>query len=334
MPATIRDVAKAAGVSITTVSRALNGYPDVGAETRRKILRIAEELNYRPNAVARSLVMKRTQTIGLLVSGFMTNRMGHHFMFEVLRGLHDRLMELGYDMILASTSSARQRVVSYLDFCTERRLAGVVVMGMRLDDPYMHEVVEAPLPSVGIDLPLLSHHCGYVMSDNVYGAKLAVRHLVERGHRRIGFVNGYREAAVSRDRLRGFQEALEACGVEADPDDVWEADFTMEGGAAGLQGLLGRRPDLTAVFFASDLMAIGGLRYAAARGIRVPEQLAIVGYDDIDLVEFTNPPMTTVHQPRYEMGAAAADSLIGMLERGERPQGRVLVPELVVRGTT
>lgn len=320
-------------MSVTTVSRALNGYSDVGEETRRKVQKVAEELNYRPSAVARSLVMKRTKTIGLLISEMMSDKSGHHFTFEVLRGLHDALAKNGYDLIFANTTTAKQRLLSYLDFCTERRFDGVIVMGIRLDDPYVHEVTESPLPSVVIDIPLLSKHCGYVMTDNIHGCELAIQHLTSRGHRNIGFVNGHKEAEVSRQRLRGYKDALEKCGLPFEPSLVYEGDFSVESGAAGLEALLSANPDLTAVFFASDLMAIGALRWAQQQGIKVPGDVSIVGFDNIELSEYVTPGLTTIHQRRYEMGVTAANSLVAMLE-GDMAQGRVLPPDIVIRGTT
>ncbi|MBX6351723.1 MAG: LacI family DNA-binding transcriptional regulator [Thermoflavifilum sp.] len=334
MAVTIRDVARAAGVSITTVSRALNGYPDVNPETRRRVLEIAEQLNYRPNQVARSLVTQHTRTVGLLVSDFTKSRGGMYFMYDVLAGVHDGLAQHGYDMHLVSTTTTRQRLVSYLDFCTERRFEGVIVMGIRLDDPYVHEVVESKLPSVVIDLPLLSERCGYVMTDNVNGARFAVRHLVSKGHRTIGFVNGVPYAAVCVDRRRGFEDGMRAHGLQPDPELMEEADFTVEGGAAATRRILERRPDVTAIFYASDLMAIGGMREAVKVGRRIPQDLAVIGFDNIDLCEFVQPALTTVGQRKYEMGKSAADMLIGMLDQNLPPEGRMLAPDLIVRRST
>lgn len=334
MPITIRDVAKAAGVSITTVSRALNGYMDVSLETRRRVQQMAERLNYRPSQVARSLVMKRTRTIGLLISDFNRQPGGQHFLFDVLAGIHDRLAAVGYDMTLVSTTTAQQRLVSYLDFCTERRFDGVIVMGIRLDDPYVHEVVEATLPSVVVDLPLISKSCAYVMTDNVNGARFAVRHLLDGHHKKIGLVNGHAQAAVSQDRRRGYEDALRMANIPFDESWVYDSDFTLDGGARGLQVLKQHHPDMTAIFFASDLMAIGALRYASSNGIGVPDDLAIVGFDNIDLTQFVTPAVSTVAQPRYEMGTAAVDLLIGMLDENKPAEGRMLSPELIVRCTS
>jgi len=334
MPVTIRDVAKAAGVSITTVSRALNGYTDVSLETRRKVQQVAGRLNYRPSQVARSLVMKRTRTIGLLISDFNRQPGGQHFLFDVLAGIHDRLAVVGYDMTLVSTTTAQQRLISYLDFCTERRFDGVIVMGIRLDDPYVHEVVEATLPSVVVDLPLISKSCAYVMTDNVNGARFAVRHLLDTHHQLIGFVNGHAQAAVSQDRRRGYEDAIRMANIPFDESLVYDSDFTLDGGARGLQVLKQRHPGMTAIFFASDLMAIGALRYASANGIQVPKDLAIVGFDNIDLTQFVTPAVSTVAQPRYEMGTAAVDLLIGMLDGNKPAEGRMLSPELIIRSTS
>ncbi|KEO83390.1 LacI family DNA-binding transcriptional regulator [Tumebacillus flagellatus] len=334
MGPTIKDVAKAAGVSITTVSRVLNQYSDVNPKTRTKVLKVVEQLGYRPNSVARSLVMNRTNTVGLVVSDLSRSRNGHHFMFDVLCGINDRVQELGYDLVLFSTSTTAQKKTPYLDFVRQRRVDGVLMMGIRLDDPYTHEVVEASVPSVLIDVPLISETCSYVTTDSVVGAKLAVEHLLELGHRRIGFVNGHAQAAVSKERLQGYRIALEAAGMAFDPELVYYGNFEQEDGANGTAELLRKFPDLSAIFFASDLMALGALKYLQTHSLPVPNSLSIVGYDDIELASLMQPALTTVRQKRYEMGQSAAETLIRMLEQNEKGRGIVLPPELVVRETT
>ncbi len=334
MPVTIKDVARVAGVSITTVSHAFNGHDDVSADTRDRVLQVAKELNYRPSHVARSLVLQQTHNVGLLVSDFNTNPGGHHFLFDVMAGVHDQLAEFGYDMTLLSTTTAMQRLVSYIDFCTERRMEGVIVMGMRMNDPYMREVADAKLPSVGIDLPILSPHCGYVMTDNIQGAMHAVRHLLAKGHQRIGFINGHAEAVVSVDRLHGYQTALREAGLKVDPDLVVHSNFLVQGGEEATTVLLTKAPDVTAIFYASDLMAIGGMRRLLRMGKRVPHDVAVVGYDNIDLGEWVVPALTTVAQRRYDMGKASVDMLMGMLRRQERPRACLLTSEMVVRQST
>ncbi|POB09605.1 LacI family DNA-binding transcriptional regulator [Sulfobacillus sp. hq2] len=331
MPVTIRDVARAAGVSVTTVSHAFNGYEDVGEETKRRVLQVAKDLKYRPSRVARSLVLQQTQSVGLLISDFNANPGSNHFLFDVLAGIHNRLADLGYDVTLLSTTTARQQLISYIDFCTERRLEGVIVMGMRMDDPYMREVADASLVSVGIDLPILSEHCGYVMTDNVAGAKLAVNHLLSKNHQRIGLVNGRLDAVVSIDRLKGYEAALVEAGIGFDPELVVHADFLVEGGEKATAELVQRVPDLTAIFYASDLMALGGIRYLQKIGRMVPEDVAVVGFDNIDVGQWVLPALTTVAQQRYRMGAEAAEMLVSMLQRQREPSACILSPELIVR---
>lgn len=331
---TIKDVAKAAGVSITTVSRVLNDYTDVNQKTRLKVLKIVEELGYKPNTVARSLVMNRTQTLGLVVNELTRSRNGHHFMFDVLCGINDRAQELGYDLVLYSTSPLMQQKTPYMDFVRQRRVDGVLLMGIRLDDPYTQEVVESSVPSVLIDVPLVSETCSYVTTDNVNGAQLAVEHLLALGHRRIGFVNGHSQAAVSQERMRGYLQALETAGVSRDFSLVHYGDFEQQGGAIGTEQLLRLHPDLTAIFYASDLMALGGLAWLQEQGKRVPDDLAVVGFDDIELAAMMRPSLTTVRQNRYEMGRTAAETLVRMLADNEKGRGIILPPELVVRDTT
>ncbi|MGB8956163.1 MAG: LacI family DNA-binding transcriptional regulator [Tumebacillaceae bacterium] len=334
MSPTIKDVAREAGVSITTVSRVLNQYADVNPKTRAKVLKVIEKLGYKPNTVARSLVMNRTKTLGLVVSELSRSRNAHHFMFDVLCGINDRTQELGYDLVLYSTSPMAQKKTPYMDFVRQRRVDGVVMMGIRLDDPYTHEVVESSVPSVLVDVPLVSQTCSYVTTDNIAGARLAIDHLVALGHRRIGFVNGHTQAAVSQERLRGYQMALLNSGIPFDSELVYCGDFEPEDGATGIKHLIEKSPDLTAVFFASDLMAIGGLRHLHAQGSPVPHSISVVGFDDIDLASLMQPALTTVRQQRYEMGRTAVETLVRMLEEQEKGRGIVLSPELVVRETT
>lgn len=331
MGPTIRDVAKAAGVSVTTVSRVLNRYADVSAKTRQKVLRVIEELGYQPNAVARGLVKKRTRTIGLVVSDLTKSRSGHHFMFDVLIGVNDRAQAYGYDVILFSTSPTAQEKTSYLDFVRQRRVDGVIVMGIRLNDPYTEEIVRSSIPSVLIDVMRTSKTCSYVTTDNIAGARMATEYLLRLGHRHIGMVNGHRQADVSLQRLAGYQQALRDAGLPYRESYVYDGAFEQADGAKGTAELLSRHPEITAIFFASDLMAIGGMHQVESEGKSVPEDLSIVGFDDIDLATLVRPPLTTIRQHRYEMGETAVDTLVRMLDEGDVGRGIVLAPELIVR---
>lgn len=332
---TIKDIAKAAGVSVTTVSRALNGYYDVNEKTRQKIQAIAEKLSYRPNAVARSLVTKKTRTIGVILSEINREGAKDSLAFETLCGINDRATELDYDILLFSTSSKKQQSKSYADLCKERNVDGAILSGLRLHDPYLEEVVhDTDFPCVLIDIPLESREVGHVTTDNVKGAAAAVGHLIGLGHRRIAMINGHDEAAVSRDRLEGYRRALEGAGIPFDPQLVYNGGFREEGGFEAMYEIGYNRKDVTAVFSASDLMVLGALRALERMGRKAPEQMSIVGYDDIAIAAHCSPPLTTIRQDRYEMGYQSAQLLIDMLEQREVGRKIVLHSELIVRKST
>lgn len=333
MGVTIKDIAKRAGVSVTTVSRALNDYKDIRPETRERILRIAEELNYRPNAVARSLVMKKSQTIGLIISELTRSRTGHDLTFNIICGVNDRATEAGYDLVLSTTDPSRQEQVPYMELCRRRQLDGVILMGMRTDDPYLKEVVESSVPCVLIDVPLVGDKCGHVTLDNERGARMAVEHLIAEGHREIGMINGHAQAFVSLERLNGYRNALKEAGIEYRPEKVYFGDFEEASGREGIRHLLSRFPEMTAVFCASDTMAIGAIRELKDLGRRVPEDISVMGFDDIELASFVTPALSTVSQPVYEFGRKAVDLLIRMFD-GEIGTAEVLEPKLEIREST
>lgn len=333
MSITIKDIAKAAGVSITTVSRALNGYSDVNEATRRKIFEIAEAMGYTPNMAARSLIVKRTKTLGLLISGITRTSVKDSIAFEILCGMNDRAGELNYDLVLFNTDTQKQKMKSYKSLCLERGVDGVMIMGIRLDDPYLEEVVQSAIPCVLIDIPLTGEGVSSVNSDSVNGAYLAVQHLIRNGHRHIGLINGHAQAFVSNRRLEGYRKALDEHDIPFREAYVEDGNFTESGGAEAAVRLLSRNPDITALFCASDLMAIGAIQAIRNMGKSVPEHYSVVGYDNIGMSDYLSPPLTTVNQDRYRMGYQAAQMLIDMLE-GRKVTPQVTLPaELIVRGS-
>ncbi|WP_308638384.1 LacI family DNA-binding transcriptional regulator [Paenibacillus silvisoli] len=332
---TIKDLAKATGLSVTTVSRALNGYSDVNEDTRKKIKQAAEELNYRPSAAARSLVMKKSRTIGVIISDINREGVKDAVAYEILCGINDRSTMLDYDILLFSTSSKKQQKKSYSDLCKERGVDGAIVFGLRVNDPYLEEIVrKADFPCVLIDIPVENKNAGHVTTDNVYGAKLAVHHLLELGHRKIAMINGHNEAAVSISRLQGYKLALEQAGIPYDPALVFDGNFSEDGGCEAMYRILLNHPDVTAVFSASDLMVLGALRAMEKLNRRVPQTLSIVGYDDIPVASYCSPKLTTVRQDKYEMGYQSAQLVIDMIENRQVNRKIVLQNELIVREST
>ncbi len=346
MAVTIKDIARIVGVSPTAVSRALNDHHDIGEETRAKIKRVARELGYRRNAIARGLVTNKTDTIGLFVLGRGATGFGDPFAYEVILGVMDRVSAAGYDLVLygvgGQPAPGRDTGASYVGKCKERRVDGVIMMGIRTDDPQYQALQDLDVPCVLIDVAPPRDGIGFVASDNVLGAKQAAEHLLSLGHRRVGMLNGHGFATVSAERLEGYKIALMNAGIDYDPDLVFEGDFSRESGARAAVHFMGvpeeRRP--TGVVVASDVMAIGLMQEFKTRGLRVPRDMSVVGFDDIPSAAHVDPPLTTVRQARYDLGSTAARMLLQQLEDGRSgrgasaPPGIRLATQLVVRRST
>ncbi len=342
MPVTIKDIARVVGVSPTAVSRALNDYTDISEETRVKIKRIARELGYRRNAIARGLVRNKTDTVGLFVLGRGGSGFGDPFAYEVVLGVMDTVSAAGYDLVLYGVGGqAVGAAASYVGKCKERRVDAVILMGIRTDDPQYRTLGDLDVPCVLIDVAPPHEGIGFVSSDNVSGTKQAVEHLLSLGHTRIAMLNGHPFATVSAERLEGYKLGLMNAGLPYDADLTFEGDFSQDSGARAAEYYWGlpaeRRP--TAVVSASDIMAIGLIQGLKARGVRVPDDVSVVGFDDIPSAEHVEPPLTTVRQARYNLGATAARMVIQGVEQGRsyaRPAatGVRLATQLVVRGST
>jgi LacI family transcriptional regulator len=332
--ATIRDVAKKAGVSVTTVSRALNGYSDVNEKTRERIKAIAKELKYSPNLLARSLVMKKTKTIGLLVSGLRIEGSKDNFTYEVLCGVNDCAGQLGYELVLISTDSKKQQEKTYNQLVQERKVEGIILQGIKTDDPYLEEVLKSDIPCILIDIPKESDSVGYVTTDNRDGAKSAVTHLLDLGHKNIGMINGHSQAFVSQERLEGYQEALQEKGIAVNESYVADGAFLEEKAESETTKLLQKQPEITALFCASDLMAMGAIRAAKKMGRKLPEELSIVGFDNIILSAYSTPSLTTIAQDRYQLGFEATKLLTDMLEGNKGSKRKVLHTTFIKREST
>lgn len=332
--ATIKDISRLTGFSVTTVSRALNGYSDVSDNTRKLIKDAAETLSYSPNGLARGLVMKKTKTLGLLVSGMTYKNIDNNFVFEVLCGINDSAATSDYDLILFSTNTAKQKMKTYTQLCRERKVDGVILQGVKTDDPYLQEVLDSDIPCVLIDIPVQSEYVGYVSTNHKESAQMAVEHLIGLGHQQIGMMNGYPEAFVSKERYEGFREALRNADLSCKPEWVSNGKFTEEEAQVQAIELLQAHPEITAIFCASDTMALGVIKAAKELGLFVPEQLSVVGFDDIPTAAYFQPPLTTIGQNMYQLGYEAANLLMGMLKSEESPKFNILQNEFILRSST
>jgi LacI family transcriptional regulator, galactose operon repressor len=331
-------VAKQSGVSVSTVSRVFNEYADVSPATRERVLAVAAKLDYAPSAAARTLVKQQSQLIGVvLFTGYEHPDIHHPFFQEVLVGLKHGIGELGYDLLLFATEqpgSNHGRPHSYLRRARQHGVDGIVVMGVDRDDPEVEKLVRSPVPVIAVDLDVSGDHTSYVASDNIGGARLAVRHLHGLGHTRIATIAGPAETKPGADRILGYRAEMNALGLEIHPGYVAEGDFYAESAERLMQSLLRRRTPPTAVFAAADMMAVGAIRAIQAAGLSVPGDVAIVGFDDIRLAELLSPPLTTIRQDMVGIGLAAGRALVEQIENPDSTPPVLTLPvELVVRAS-
>jgi DNA-binding LacI/PurR family transcriptional regulator len=331
-------VAALAGVSRATVSRVVNGSPNVSPEARAQVERAVAKLGYVPNRAARSLVTRRADSVALVVSEPHARFFSEPFFAGMVRGVSAALAGTGVQLLLliAHDLPDRGRLERYV---VGGHVDGVLLASLHGDDPLPATLERAGVPAVLVGRPARgvgrTAPAGYVDADNRGGARSAVAHLAGRGRRRIATIAGPLDMGVGLDRLDGYRDGLAAAGLAADPGLVESGDFTEESGAAATARLLAR-PGLPvdAVFAASDLMAAGALRALRAAGRRVPEDVAVVGFEDSAVARYAQPPLTTVRQPIEEMGRQATRLLLAKVAGQATGTHLVLDTELVVRAST
>ncbi|QUX27844.1 LacI family DNA-binding transcriptional regulator [Nocardiopsis akebiae] len=330
---TLEMVAQRAGVGRGTVSRVINGSAQVSPRTREAVHAAIAELGYSPNQAARTLVTRRTDTIALVVSEPRDRLFSDPFFADIIRGVSSVLHERDLQLMLttARTEAEHKRVGDYL---SGFHVDGALLISLHSDNPLSARLAEAGVPVVHGGRPHSPEqpapYC--VDIDNIGGARMAIRHLLERGCRRVAAITGPLDMNAGVERLRGYREVMAAAGLEVDDRLVVQGDFSVEGGAEAMERLLdtGLEPD--AVFAASDMMALGGLRVLRARGLSVPGDVALVGYDDTVMAQHSDPPLTTVHQPTVQMGQEMARLLVDVaIPRTAEAETVMLGTHMVVR---
>jgi len=331
---TLEDVAARAGVSRATASRVVNGSPHVTSATREAVERAVRELRYTPNRAARSLAGSSSDTIALVVSEPSSRLFADPFFAGTVRGIAAGLADSRYQLVLLTTQADddRPRIERHL---LRGTTDGVLLLSTRRDDPLPSRLVRGGLPCVvagrpGDDRPSIRRGVGFVDADNEGGARLAVDHLVAQGRTTIATVGGPTDMSVGADRHEGWRAALVDAGLKPGRELAVTADFTREGGATAAAKLLDKAPGLDAIFAASDLMAVGVLDTLRRQGRVVPDDVAVVGFDDSELALSTDPPLTTVRQPIEQIGRTMAEQLLAQLE-GASPTGTILPTSLIVR---
>ncbi|HSK90247.1 MAG TPA: LacI family DNA-binding transcriptional regulator [Euzebyales bacterium] len=329
---TIRDVAQRAGVSKGAVSFALNGRPGVADETRARILRAAEELGWRPNASARALSQRRALAIGLVLARTPAQIGNDPYFGQLLAGMEGVLAVRGYALVMSVVGDAATEVETYERLISDRRIDGVVLTDPRADDPRYPLLSALEIPAVVVGDPVWDCPFPYVAGDERPVVLAAVQHLIALGHRRIGNVSGPLAVAHAAVRERAWRDAMAGAGLEC--CDSVDGGFSTEGATRATQRLLDAAQPPTAVVYASDIMAIAGIGVARERGLRVPGDVSIVGYDDIALARHIDPPLTTVRQDPVAAGRVTASRLLATLDGTAPDPATVPEPTLVVRSST
>jgi LacI family transcriptional regulator len=326
---TISDVAREAGVSLMTVSRVINDKGEISAATRQHVLDVIERLGYRPSSIARGLATQRTSTLGLVVPDI-----ANPFFSDVARGAEDRARGVGYNVFVCNTDESPQREIAALESLEEKRVDGVLLCSSRLNADDLRAALVSHPAAVLVNRRLEGARVGAILLADEAGARVATQHLLQSGHRAVGFLAGPFTSYSSRQRSRGYRAALEGAGVRYNPTWVRPCAYHVEGGRETAHVLLADHPELTALFCYNDLVAIGTLQACAELGRRVPDDLAIVGFDDIPLAGLVTPALTTCRVPRYELGEQAMQLLLDRIEGcTELCDEIVLWPELVIRAS-
>lgn len=326
--ATMKDVAKRAGVSTSTVSHVINKTHFVSEEMTMRVRAAIDELNYAPSALARSLKLNQTKTLGMLIST-STNP----FFAEVVKGVERRCYQKNYNLILCNTEGSMERMQDSLEMLMQKRVDGLLVMSAEVDGRHIdlfgrHTPVPTIVMDWGVNDPLLDQ----IQDHSLLGGKLATQYLIDCGHKKIGCITGPMKKNTAKLRFNGFEQTMQKAHLQIEKKWIVEGEFEAEGGYEAFEKLVQEKELPTALFVGNDMMAMGVINAANKRGLKVPDDLSIIGYDDISQAKFFTPSLTTIHQPKFRLGAEAVDTLLEKINH-ERTDSKIiqLEPNLVLR---
>jgi len=327
---TLDDIARQAGVSRSTVSRVVNSQPYVKAEVRERVLKVIQNTGFHPNPAARTLASQRSWMIGLVLPRSVSSFFSDTYFPRLTQGIAQACNQHNYTLGLFLVGTPEDEEKIYSRVSRRGFLDGVLVQSGQIGDHLIDRLVNSSMPLVVAGRPFNTSDVSYIDVDNVQAAYLAVSHLAQLGYQRIGTITGTINSTVSLDRKEGYLKALVDHGLPVDKSLIVEGDFSEASGYRSMEQLLPSRPE--AVFAASDQMAIGAMRFVRESGLRVPDDVAFVGFDDLPQASLAEPPLTTVHQPITQFGGKAVDVLINLIENGTKPTQRVIMnTELIIR---
>lgn len=327
MTTTVKDIARLAGVSTTTVSRVLNNHPQVSEDTRLKVQQAMAQCGYKPSQVARGLRLQASNILGLIISDI-----ANPFFPSVVRAIEDVAYAHQYHLLLCNSNEDADREALYIDVLQAQRVAGVIISPRDEDSTRCETLIASGIPVVAMDRCLRRLEVDTVVTDNVEGSCQAVSHLLKLGHRRIGLIGGPILATTGRERQEGYRKALLEAGLQPDQRLIKIGDFKQESGYRGVCDLLAAEDPPTAIFTSNNLMTLGALGAIRDKGLKIPDDIALVGFDDLPWAALLVCPLTTVAQPTYDLGQIAAEMLLGRIADKDRPIRKIkLEPTLIVR---
>jgi len=327
---TLRDIAKEAGVSTTTVSRALNGKPDVSSKTKHEILKIAKNLGYTPNLLAKSLRSKKSKTIGVVLADI-----SNPFFAAVAKGVEDAAHKRNYSIILCNTDEEYEKEEEALQVLIEKRVDGLLITPVQKEYKDILRIKEQKIPLVLVGRHFDTIKTNSVVSDDVLGGFLATEYLVKKGHRRILYISGPLHISSASERLKGYKEALKKYKISFEEKLVRGYTAKMDEAYTLMGKLLKEKLNFTAIFTFSDFLAFGIMRALREEKLKIPDDVAVVGYDDIEFASILEIPLTTIHMPKYRLGMEGTNTLIDEIEKKNsgKPQKLVIKPELIPRNS-
>ena len=329
---TLEDIAQRAGVSRSTVSRVVNDLPNVRPDVRKRVLEVIQTTGFQPNAAARTLASRRSWMIGLVLPRGVSSFFADPYFPRLTQGIAQACNQYNYTLGLFLVGTKEDEEKIYPRVSHKGYLDGILVQSGQIGDQLIDHLVSSNIPLVIAGRPFHCEDVSYIDVDNVNAAYKAVSHLIRLGYKRIGTIAGLSNSTVSLDRKEGYLKALVERGHPVDESLIVEGDFTEASGYYAMKKLLAASPD--AIFAASDIMAIGAMRAVREAGLRVPDDIAFVGFDDLPFATLPDPQLTTIRQPIYRLGFKAVEILIDLIQNGTKPPRRIIMDtELIIRGT-
>jgi DNA-binding LacI/PurR family transcriptional regulator len=328
---TITDIANRAKVSRMTVSRVLNNSGPVAAETAEKIKSIVKEMNYHPNLIARSLSSQKTLTIGVIIPKteklFLDN-----YIAQILSGVTDIAQKNNYRIMLIPVNHSSEEEGDYINFVRSKLFDGLILLKAKTNDPHLSELAKSGFPYMMVNYRKFGDNFNFVDSENIKGAEIAVEHLIGKGHKKIAFVAGSMDEVNARDRLKGYKNILKKYRLLFKDEYIIYGDFNKVTAYENSKKLLDLQDRPTAIFCSDDYMALGVIEQIKNYKLSVPKDIAIVGFDNIEIGEFSKPALTTVKQPMYEIGKTSSEALLALIKKTKKSPIRIMLKtELIIR---